>query len=69
MREAIDIPIGDITAALDALPNRTRGVVVTWTEKEDEDLLKYWPLKNHNDIAKILGKSRYACEQRYRAIS
>ena len=37
-----------------------------WTEDDVKILLKYWPVKDHKEIAKVLGRTEYACSQSYK---
>ena len=57
-------------SALEALPDRTvKGIKIIWTPELDEALLKYWPTKRHDQVAKILGLSQTSCIARYRHLT
>lgn len=40
-----------------------------WTDEEDALLLKYWPVKNHQEIARILNVSATTALKRYRKLT
>lgn len=37
-----------------------------FTEEKDKKLLKYWPVKNHREVASLLGVSHTTALRRYR---
>jgi len=56
-------------SALEALPDKGNiGTKINWTPELDAALLKYWPVKNHEQIAKILGMCQGTCNARYRQL-
>lgn len=57
-------------AALDALVDSSfsSGRVI-WDKEKDAALLKYWPIKRHYDVARILGHSKDTCLNRYRELT
>ena len=63
MRDVVEIDITGIEAALAALPGKHDGKKRVFTEAEDKMILKYWPVKKHRDVARIMG----ACENTIRA--
>jgi hypothetical protein len=57
-------------SALEALPDKGNiGTKINWTPELDAALLKYWPVKNHEQIAKILGMCQGTCKARYRQLT
>ena len=57
-------------SALEALPDRGRGGVgIKWTPELDAALLKYWPVKRHDQVSKILGICQTSCVARYRHLT
>ena len=40
-----------------------------FTPEKDALLLKYWPIKNHAEVAKLMGYSTNTCLKRYRELS
>jgi hypothetical protein len=40
----------ELVAELDALPARSRGQVIEWTDELDALLLAYWPIKQHREV-------------------
>lgn len=40
-----------------------------WTQEEDEMLLRYWPIKNHEGMAKLFGVSKNTALKRYRQLT
>ncbi len=57
-------------SALEALPDRTlKGIKIIWSQELDAALLKYWPVKRHDQVSKILGLSQTSCIARYRQLT
>jgi len=57
-------------SALEALPDKCNtGTRINWTPELDAALLKYWPVKRHDQIAKILGICQTSCVARYRQLT
>ena len=57
-------------SALEALPDKTqKGNKIIWTPDLDEALKKYWPVKRHDQVSKILGICQTSCINRYRALT
>ena len=57
-------------SALEALPDKGNiGTRINWTPQLDAALLKYWPVKNHEKVAKILGMCQSTCIARYRQLT
>ena len=40
-----------------------------FTEEKDALLKKYWPIKNHAEVARLLGFSTNTCLKRYRDLT
>lgn len=40
-----------------------------WAEKEDQMLLKYWPIKKHSEVARLLQVSSTTALKRYRELT
>lgn len=36
-----------------------------WTVSEDELLVRFWPVKRHVDVARLLGRGEHVCRRRY----
>lgn len=60
----IDSSILEKFEALDDAVNRN-----PWTEKKDKLLLMYWPIKKHEDVAKLLQLCTATCLKRYRQLT
>jgi hypothetical protein len=57
-------------SALESLPDRGNvGLKINWTPELDAALLKYWPAKRHDQVAKILGMCQTSCNARYRLLT
>ena len=56
----------DILAQIYALPDACGGArPAVWTAEQDEILRRYWTLKRHKDICKIIGYCEKTCRARY----
>ena len=64
----IEIP-KDLQDRLDALPDKKNPVWKEWTPARDKALLTYWPIKNHDRVAKALGVSAITALRRYRKLT
>jgi hypothetical protein len=40
-----------------------------WTPEKDAALLRFWKIKRHEDVAKVLGCSRNTALERYRELT
>jgi hypothetical protein len=57
-------------SALEALEDKTpKGIKIVWTPELDAALLKYWPVKRHDQVSKILGICQTSCINRYRHLT
>ena len=56
----------DILAAFENLPGRIGNTGFNWTKEKDFLLLKYWPIKQQQAVARALGVSRNTARERYR---
>jgi hypothetical protein len=63
----IEIP-KDLQDKLDALPDKKNPVWKEWTPAMDKALLNYWPIKNHEQVAKTLNVSPLTALRRYRKL-
>ena len=56
-------------SAFDALPDNSVGIrKARFSEEQDAALLKYWPTKNHDAVAKLIGHATGTCLRRYREL-
>ena len=71
MREVVDIAINPATLArFEALPDNSLGVRRrVWTPEEDAILVKYWPSKNKESVAKALGVDTNTARRHYRELT
>ena len=61
MREInVEIP-QELIDKFDVLPDKKK----EWTDEEDALLLKYWPIKIHSAVARLLGRPRSTTGDRY----
>lgn len=67
----IDVEIDAATLeALEALPDGGGGSLGhEWTAREDAILLKYWPAKRKEDVARFIGLDTATCRKRYRKLT
>lgn len=55
---------------MEALPDRVGHMKGrTWTPEEDAALLAGWPVKRHDDVARMLGVSRNTAQRRYEELT
>ena len=54
---------------LENLPNSTVRKKYQFTEQQDEALLKYWPVKNHKEVARVLGMCANTARERYNELT
>jgi len=60
----------DLLADLEAMPvKKQQGIKYEWTEERDAILLKYWKIRNHRDVVKVLGCSVNTALDRYRELT
>jgi len=45
----------EILKAFDALPSAKGPAEIDWTPQKDALLLRYWPIKKHTEVARLLG--------------
>lgn len=64
----LEIP-EDIDRAFEALPETQRWNVHEWEDWQDKALVKYWPVKIHSEVAKLLGVSVGTALKRYRQLT
>lgn len=55
-------------AALEALPDVRGSKQRKFSAEEDDALLRYWPVKRHEDVAKVIGVSESTARRRYREL-
>lgn len=56
-----------LMAQFESLPGvSNRG---SFTKEKEALLLKYWPIKQHADVARLLGFSSNTCLKRYRELT
>lgn len=66
---SIEIDPG-IEAVFEGLPNRILARnVKEFTAEQDAILLKYWPIKNHDSVARALGICRSTALKRFRELN
>ena len=54
----------DIIDRFEAL-EEPKQVTGWWTPEREALLMKYWPIKRHAEVAKLLGKSDTTCRRKY----
>ena len=64
----IEIP-KDLQDRLEALPDKKNPVWKEWTPAMDKALHTYWPVKNHDSVAKALGVCTLTALRRYRKLT
>jgi len=58
----------DTLAMFEKLPGRIANVGFNWTKEKDLLLLKYWPIRRQQAVAKALGISCNPARARYRKL-
>jgi len=65
MSDDIIVEIDEETIAqFEALP-AARAHSIMWTAQQDALLLKYWPIKRHTEVARLIGACQDSCRKRY----
>lgn len=60
----------ELRAALDALPNASKGPkAIEWSGVQNTMLLVYWPIKRQSDVAKVLGRPVGACREQFEKLT
>lgn len=67
--DSVDIP-ADVLSQLEELPDRRNGSApVPFTPEQDAILLRYWPRKPQEAVAKIIGFGVRKCKARYKELT
>lgn len=56
-------------SAFDSLPDAKTSRKYRFTKEQDAALLKYWPMKKHEDVAQLLGVATQTALRRYRELT
>jgi hypothetical protein len=64
----VEINFEEIDAELEKIGRPEHYRTIKWTPKMDEILLKYWPIRNKQDVANALGICDTTCLRRYRKL-